>query len=104
MGAMEYVSGTAATLLVLVMVIAIHGVGRGLLVLIALPVLTVGGMFLSLWLIGKTGILKGHPGWHWFASGVALLVFFEFLNHIEGRLRKSGFFEKLRSWFANRSH
>jgi hypothetical protein len=104
MGAMEYVSGTAATLLVLAMVIAIHGVGRGLVVLVALPVLVVGGTLLFGWLIAKTGLLRGHPGWHFFASVVAAWVFFDVLGRIEGRLRKAEFFEKLRSWFTNRSH
>lgn len=103
MGAMEYVSGTAATLLVLAVVIAIHGVGRGLVVLVALPVLVVGATLLFGWLIGKTGLLKGHPGWHFFVSVIAAWVFFDILGRIEDRLRKAGFFERLRAWLTGRS-
>ena len=102
MGVLEYASGIGG-LLVLLMVFAIHGVGRGLLVLIGLPIVLVGGALFFAWLIGMTGLLKGHPGWHWFASVMALWGSLHLIGQLESHLRDAGFFKKLRNlWHGSR--
>jgi hypothetical protein len=85
------------------MVFAIHGLGRGILILIGLPVVLVGGTLFFAWMIGITGLLKDHPGWSFFLSVLTLSISLHFIGQLEDRLRKTGFFEKMRNqWHSSR--